>query len=300
MEWFSTVTTRRWRLACACTKASSKGLSVCALATATAMPCARKARAAARAGSTINPLAMTSASPPASTPSSAWMRPISSGSHGVPSGSAALARSIRRYTGPLWSAAARTAAGTCAGPEGSMTVMWGSARISATSSMAWWLTPRMVERPGRKPTIFTSVRGYATCIAIWSKGRRVANTQKVCTQACSPLRASPPASPTMLASAMPGFDEALGERVAEQVGLGRGREVGREADDVRAFAGELRAASRRSSAEWPPLPCSLRCAAAAAVCAPPCVKSSTSSVMLFLPVRAGPRRPRRPAASRCG
>ena len=48
---------------------------------------------------------------------------------------------------------------------GSTTVMLGSARISATSSIAWCDTPSGVVSPGRKPTIFTFSRGYATCIA---------------------------------------------------------------------------------------------------------------------------------------
>jgi hypothetical protein len=36
-----------------------------------------------------------------------------------------------------------------------MTVMLGSARIRATSSMAWWLGPPGVETPGMKPTMRT-------------------------------------------------------------------------------------------------------------------------------------------------
>src|ERR1035438_6389276 len=42
-------------------------------------------------------------------------------------------------------------------------------------------------------------------LMIWSSGRRVANTPKVCTNGMWPLRASAPATPIMLASAMPAW-----------------------------------------------------------------------------------------------
>ena len=41
----------------------------------------------------------------------------------------------------------------------SITVMPGSARIRATSSMAWWLGPPGLETPGMKPTMRTGSRG---------------------------------------------------------------------------------------------------------------------------------------------
>ena len=63
----------------------------------------------------------------------------------------------------------------------STTVIPGTHRISATSSIAWWLGPPGLEMPGMKPTILTGSRGYATALMIWSSGRRVAKTPNVCT-----------------------------------------------------------------------------------------------------------------------
>ena len=81
--------------------------------------------------------------------------------------------------------------------------MFGTVRMSATSSIAWCETPRIVVTPGRKPTNLTDRSGYAACIVTWSKHRFVTKAQKLCTKGISPDRAMPPASPTMFASAMP-------------------------------------------------------------------------------------------------
>ena len=50
-------------------------------------------------------------------------------------------------------------AATCSGPEGSITVMLGRARIRAMSSVAWCETPSGVVRPGMKPASFTGSLG---------------------------------------------------------------------------------------------------------------------------------------------
>jgi hypothetical protein len=87
----------------------------------------------------------------------------------------------------------------------STTVMCGIARISATSSIAWWLGPPGLDTPGMNPTIRTGRRGNAMALMIWSSGRRVAKTPKVCTNGMNPSRARAPATPIMLASAMPAW-----------------------------------------------------------------------------------------------
>ncbi len=48
---------------------------------------------------------------------------------------------------------------TAAASATSSTVMPGRARISATSSMAWWLGPPGLDTPGMNPMIRTGSRG---------------------------------------------------------------------------------------------------------------------------------------------
>ena len=98
----------------------------------------------------------------------------------------------------------------------SMTVMPGIARISATSSIAWWLGPPGLDTPGMKPMIRTGSRGNATALMIWSSGRRVAKTPKVCTNGRNPSRASAPAMPIMFASAIPAWMNRSGKASANR------------------------------------------------------------------------------------
>src|SRR6516225_9608371 len=98
----------------------------------------------------------------------------------------------------------------------STTIRFGSARISATSSIAWWLGPPGLDTPGMKPMIRTGSRGNAIALMIWSSGRRVANTPKVCTNGMNPSRASAPAMPIMLASAIPAWMNRSGKASANR------------------------------------------------------------------------------------
>ena len=94
--------------------------------------------------------------------------------------------------------------------------MCGSARISATSSIAWWLGPPGLDTPGMNPMIRTGSRGNAIALMIWSSGLRVANTPNVCTNGINPSRASAPAMPIMLASAIPACTNRSGNASANR------------------------------------------------------------------------------------
>jgi hypothetical protein len=83
--------------------------------------------------------------------------------------------------------------------------MFGMARISATSSIAWWLGPPGLDTPGMNPMMRTFRFGNAIALMIWSSGRRVAKTPNVCTNGMKPSRASAPATPIMFASAIPAW-----------------------------------------------------------------------------------------------
>ena len=50
-------------------------------------------------------------------------------------------RAMRMYTGPSISTAARTAFFSSSASQGTKICMFGSTRISAISSMLWWLPP---------------------------------------------------------------------------------------------------------------------------------------------------------------
>ena len=52
-----------------------------------------------------------------------------------------------------------SAARICVASATSTTVMFGTARIRATSSIAWWLGPPGLDTPGMKPTIRTGSFG---------------------------------------------------------------------------------------------------------------------------------------------
>ena len=68
-------------------------------------------------------------------------------------------RSMRTYTGPLIFSITPSTDSTSAASPQSRTVMFGSARMTATSSMAWWVAPPGVVMPGRKPIILTGRLG---------------------------------------------------------------------------------------------------------------------------------------------
>ena len=94
--------------------------------------------------------------------------------------------------------------------------MFGTARISATSSIAWWLGPPGLDTPGMKPMIRTLRFGKAIALMTWSSGRRVANVPKVCTYGTNPSRASAPATPIMFASAIPAWMNRSGYASAKR------------------------------------------------------------------------------------
>ena len=54
---------------------------------------------------------------------------------------------------------AGSAARTCVASATSTTVMFGIARIRATSLIAWWLGPPGLDTPGMNPTIRTGSLG---------------------------------------------------------------------------------------------------------------------------------------------
>ena len=87
----------------------------------------------------------------------------------------------RTYTGPSTSTIALATWRPSTASATSTTVMFGTARISATSSIAWWLGPPGLDTPGMKPMIRTLRFGKAIALMTWSSGRLVANVPKVCT-----------------------------------------------------------------------------------------------------------------------
>ena len=85
--------------------------------------------------------------------------------------------------------------------------------------MAWWLGPPGLDTPGMKPRMRTLRLGNATALMIWSSGRLVAKTPKVCTKGTNPSRASAAAMPIMFASAIPAWMNRSGNAFGEEVNL---------------------------------------------------------------------------------
>jgi len=154
-EWFSAVTTIPAPAAAERTVSSSSGLITATLTTDTDTPCSPSARAAPSAAATIIPLANSATSQPAVSTSARSRRSAWSSSKitGI------SPRLSRTYTGPGRSATASTTWRVVVASATSTTVMFGSTRISATSSIAWWLGPPGVDTPGMKPMIRTGSPG---------------------------------------------------------------------------------------------------------------------------------------------
>ena len=154
-RWFSAVSTTRAASATASTVPVSSGLSTGTLTTDSATPWRPSTRAAASAGASIMPLANRATSPPRLM-TWAWCSDSTWSSSKMTGTSPRLSRT---YTGPGRSAMAAQTCRTSTASATSSTVIPGTARISATSSMAWWLGPPGLEMPGMKPMIRTGSRG---------------------------------------------------------------------------------------------------------------------------------------------
>ena len=99
--------------------------------------------------------------------------------------------------------------------------MFGSARISAHVVDRLVRNAEQRRQPGEEADdLHVGLRVGDLHRHLVVGARRVAKTQKVCTNGRSPHAAMPPAMPIMFASAMPTFGEALGKRIAEDVDLG--------------------------------------------------------------------------------
>ncbi len=110
-------------------------------------------------------------------------------------------------------AACRAAASSVAS-IGSMTVIPGTARIIARSSLPWWLARKGVVMPGRKAAITAVWWPVESAIWIWSPARRVAKTQYVTATGKRPVLARPPAMPIMFCSAIPTWKKRSGNVAA--------------------------------------------------------------------------------------
>ena len=134
------------------TVSSSNGFTVCRSYTRTETPSFARASAAFCASNTMAPLAKTVTSLP-SRQSLAF--PISKGVFSsVTTGTASLPK--RTKQGPCRSAMARVAFLVSSASQGTMTVMFGRTRISATSSSAWCVAPSgPTEIPACAPPSFT-------------------------------------------------------------------------------------------------------------------------------------------------
>ena len=78
------------------------------------------------------------------------------------------------------------------------------------SSVAWWLGPYPVVKPGRPPTTLTLSPGSAMSRHKKSYARRVANTEYVDANGTNPTSARPAAAPSRACSAMPIWKKRCG------------------------------------------------------------------------------------------
>ena len=120
-----------------------------------------------------------------------------------------------------------------------MTVIPGTARIMARSSLPWWLARNGVVIPGRKAAITAVWCPVESAIWTWSLARRVAKTQYVTATGKKPVLARPPAMPIMFCSAMPTWKKRSGNACGERGDVGVLRQVGGNDDQLGALVAEL-------------------------------------------------------------